>query len=79
MVMDSPNQPGNAPTERGKNWPMVLVIFLVIIIGNFLLMNLLVCGVVVVYERLKTDSKHNEEMTRGQRELLDVIQLMIRT
>mmetsp|Transcript_16657 Transcript_16657/g.38548 ORF Transcript_16657/g.38548 Transcript_16657/m.38548 type:complete len:616 (-) Transcript_16657:289-2136(-) len=77
--MDSPNQPGNAPTERGKNWPMVLVVFLVIIIGNFLLMNLLVCGVVVVYERLKTDSKHNEEMTRGQRELLDVIQLMIRT
>ena len=54
LVMDSPSVAGAAPTKGNSQAYVFLIVFLVII-GNYLLMNLLVCGVVVVYDKLKPD------------------------
>jgi hypothetical protein len=47
------------------------------LIGYYLMLNLLVCGVVRVYDRLKEDSRHAPEMTKGQHELIDALRLMV--
>jgi len=78
LVIDSPDSVGEQP-KQGNSYAFAFLVIFLIIIGNFLLMNLLVCGVVVVYEKMKADSRHNPDLTRGQRELLDVLNLMIRT
>jgi hypothetical protein len=62
--MDSAFKPGENPTEPGQRYGFVFLVFFLVIIGNYLLMNLLVCGVVVVYDKLKvrliTTSRHHQ-------------------
>jgi hypothetical protein len=61
--MDSAESPGYAPIKVGKRWPYAFAVVFIIIIANYLLMNLLVCGVVVVYDKLKTDGSRNDSVS----------------
>jgi hypothetical protein len=107
QAMDSPEFPGQQTLSKGEEgWGYAFFIVFLVVIANYLLMNLLVCGVVVVYDRLKIDSKSNPDLSRGlhffkffcrillllfiscalpsqshtgQRELIDAVNLMIRT
>ena len=55
LVIDAPITPGDQPLEKGESWPFAFFVIFFLIIGNYLFMNLLVCGVVVVYDKLKDD------------------------
>ncbi len=80
LVMDAPFKPGRANGwKRGQRWPFALVVALLVVLGYYLLINLLVCGVVAVYDRLSVDSRRNTSLSRGQRELIDAVNLMLRT
>jgi len=80
LCMDSSEIPGETSNKLGKRWGYAFAVVFIIIIGNYLLMNLLVCGVVVVYDKMKTDgSRYDATLTRGQREFVDAIKLMLRT
>jgi hypothetical protein len=66
QVMDAPSSPGRQTLRKGEdNWGFAFFIIFIVVVSNYLLMNLLVCGVVVVYDRLKADSKSNPDLSRG--------------
>jgi hypothetical protein len=79
QVMDAPSDPGEQSLAKGQHWGFGFFIIFIVIISNYLLMNLLVCGVVAVNERLKITSRHNVDISFGQRELIDAVTLMCRT
>lgn len=60
LIVDAPNKPGFQSTTKGESWPYGFFVIFNLIVGNYLFMNLLVCGVVVVYDKLKDDSKFHE-------------------
>merc|ERR1719240_888170 len=76
--MDAPDIVGhNAKVDN--QWFMCFLVAILVIFSYYLLMNTLICGVIKVYQKIKTDGKYNKALTRGQLELIDALNLMIRT
>mmetsp|Transcript_59808 Transcript_59808/g.135318 ORF Transcript_59808/g.135318 Transcript_59808/m.135318 type:complete len:1220 (-) Transcript_59808:205-3864(-) len=79
LAVDSPDKPGEGPAAGNRTALGASLVIGIVILGNYLFLNLFVAGVCTVYDQLKPDSKFNPELTRGQRELLDALRLMLRT
>ena len=74
-------RPGPAPFQPTHTNPRYMCFMMVILVtfSYYLLMNTLICGVIKVYQKIKTDGRYNKSLTRGQLELIDALNLMIRT
>jgi len=79
QVMDAPAHPGEQSLTKGQNWGYAFFVVFVVIVSNYFLMNLFVCGVVAVNEQLHSNSSVDPDIPLGQRELIDVVTLMYRT
>ena len=75
LVIDSPQKPGFQPQQKGESWGFGFLVIFTLIVGNYLFMNLLVCGVVDVYDKMKYDSRHN--VSRGDHSIRNKIQQKI--
>jgi len=79
QVMDAPANPGEQSLTKGQNWGYAFFIIFVVIVSNYFLMNLFVCGVVAVNKQLQSHSSLDSDIPLGQRELIDAVTLMCRT
>ena len=69
LVIDSPQKPGFQPQQKGESWGFGFLVIFTLIVGNYLFMNLLVCGVVDVYDKMKYDSRHNVSRNKIQQKI----------